>query len=71
MSRNGCLNIASIPVAASKSSDFPATKGIIEALCTRQGKIRFIQVKHEEAASLAACGLAADKIAGARLIHVK
>src|ERR687885_357191 len=32
--------------------------GIIEALRTRQDRIRFIQVRHEEAAALAACGYA-------------
>lgn len=32
--------------------------GIIEALRTRQEKIRFIQVRHEEAAAFAACGYA-------------
>ena len=32
--------------------------GIIEALRKRQDKIRFIQVRHEEAAAFAACGYA-------------
>src|SRR6266576_2086679 len=32
--------------------------GIIEAFRTRQEKIRFIQVRHEEAAALMACGYA-------------
>jgi pyruvate dehydrogenase (quinone) len=32
--------------------------GIIEALRTRQDKIRFIQVRHEESAAFAACGYA-------------
>src|SRR5579883_1238226 len=32
--------------------------GIIEALRTHQDKIRFIQVRHEEAAAFAACGYA-------------
>src|SRR4051812_13810064 len=32
--------------------------GIMESLRTRQDKIRFIQVRHEEAAALAACGYA-------------
>ncbi|MBV9862153.1 MAG: pyruvate oxidase [Alphaproteobacteria bacterium] len=32
--------------------------GIIEALRTRQDKIRFIQVRHEEAAAIMACGYA-------------
>jgi pyruvate dehydrogenase (quinone)/pyruvate oxidase len=32
--------------------------GIMEALRTRQDKIRFIQVRHEEAAALMACGYA-------------
>lgn len=32
--------------------------GIIEAFRTRQSKIRFIQVRHEEAAALMACGYA-------------
>jgi pyruvate dehydrogenase (quinone)/pyruvate oxidase len=32
--------------------------GIIEALRTRQDKIRFIQVRHEEAAAFAACAYA-------------
>src|SRR5207237_4185516 len=32
--------------------------GIFEALRTRQEKIRFIQVRHEEAAAFAACGYA-------------
>jgi pyruvate dehydrogenase (quinone) len=32
--------------------------GIIEALRTHQDKIRFIQVRHEESAALAACGYA-------------
>ncbi len=32
--------------------------GIIEALRVRQDKIRFIQVRHEEAAAMAACGYA-------------
>jgi pyruvate dehydrogenase (quinone) len=32
--------------------------GIFEALRTRQDKIKFIQVRHEEAAALAACGYA-------------
>src|SRR5215813_3145772 len=32
--------------------------GIIEALRTHQDRIRFIQVRHEEAAALAACGYA-------------
>ena len=31
--------------------------GIFEALRTRQEKIRFIQVRHEEAAAFAACAL--------------
>src|SRR3569833_1761263 len=32
--------------------------GVMEALRTRQDKIRFIQVRHEEAAAFAACGYA-------------
>src|SRR5207237_3452694 len=32
--------------------------GVIEALRTRQQKIRFIQVRHEEAAAFAACAYA-------------
>ncbi len=32
--------------------------GIFEALRTRQDKIRFVQVRHEEAAAFAACGYA-------------
>jgi pyruvate dehydrogenase (quinone) len=32
--------------------------GIMEALRTRQGKIRFVQVRHEEAAAFMACGYA-------------
>src|SRR3954453_10096069 len=32
--------------------------GIFEALRTRQDKVRFIQVRHEEAAAFAACGYA-------------
>jgi pyruvate dehydrogenase (quinone) len=32
--------------------------GIMEALRTRQDKIRFVQVRHEEAAALMACGYA-------------
>src|SRR5919205_4181565 len=32
--------------------------GIFEALRTRQEKVRFIQVRHEEAAAFAACGYA-------------
>src|SRR6202043_1266555 len=32
--------------------------GIMEALRKRQDKIRFIQVRHEEAAAFAACGYA-------------
>ena len=32
--------------------------GIFEALRTRQDRIRFIQVRHEEAAAFAACGYA-------------
>src|SRR6266702_518336 len=32
--------------------------GIMEALRTRQEKVRFIQVRHEEAAAFAACGYA-------------
>src|SRR5665213_1152794 len=32
--------------------------GIFEALRTRQDKLRFIQVRHEEAAAFAACGYA-------------
>src|SRR5207237_9122724 len=32
--------------------------GIIESLRTHQDKIRFIQVRHEEAAAFAACGYA-------------
>src|SRR6201747_1589074 len=32
--------------------------GIMEALRTRQDKIRFIQVRHEESAAFAACGYA-------------
>src|SRR5665811_863821 len=32
--------------------------GIFEALRTRQDKMRFIQVRHEEAAAFAACGYA-------------
>src|SRR5947199_9700119 len=32
--------------------------GIIESLRTRQDQIRFIQVRHEEAAAFAACGYA-------------
>src|SRR5437764_6498193 len=32
--------------------------GIIEALRTRQDRIRFIQVRHEEAAAFMACGYA-------------
>src|SRR3954468_18033866 len=38
--------------------------GLMEALRTRQDKIRFIQVRHEEAAAFAACGYAkfSDKL---------
>src|ERR1700689_5482418 len=32
--------------------------GIMESLRTRQDKIRFVQVRHEEAAAFAACGYA-------------
>ena len=32
--------------------------GIMEALRTRQDKIRFIQVRHEESAAFIACGYA-------------
>ena len=32
--------------------------GIMEALRTRQDKIRFVQVRHEEAAAFMACGYA-------------
>src|SRR5437660_2098774 len=32
--------------------------GIFEALRTRQDKLRFVQVRHEEAAAFAACGYA-------------
>src|SRR5205085_5800062 len=32
--------------------------GLFEALRTRQDKLRFIQVRHEEAAAFAACGYA-------------
>src|SRR5258707_10544558 len=32
--------------------------GIMEALRTRQDQVRFIQVRHEESAALAACGYA-------------
>ncbi|HEX6513011.1 MAG TPA: thiamine pyrophosphate-binding protein, partial [Chloroflexota bacterium] len=32
--------------------------GILEALRTHQDKVRFIQVRHEEAAAFAACGYA-------------
>ena len=32
--------------------------GIIEALRTRQDKVRFVQVRHEEAAAFMACGWA-------------
>src|ERR671927_57970 len=32
--------------------------GIFEALRTRQDSIRFVQVRHEEAAAFAACGYA-------------
>src|ERR1700741_3792170 len=32
--------------------------GIMEALRKRSGEVRFIQVRHEEAAALAACGCA-------------
>jgi len=32
--------------------------GLFEALRTHQDKMRFIQVRHEEAAALAACGYA-------------
>src|SRR3954468_10190487 len=32
--------------------------GVFEALRTRQDKIRFVQVRHEEAAAFAACGYA-------------
>ncbi len=32
--------------------------GIMEALRTRQEKIRFIQVRHEESAAFMACGYA-------------
>src|SRR5438309_5093675 len=32
--------------------------GIMEALRTRQEKIKFLQVRHEEAAALMACGYA-------------
>jgi len=32
--------------------------GIMEALRRRQDKIRFVQVRHEEAAALMACGYA-------------
>ena len=32
--------------------------GIIEALRTRQDRVRFIQVRHEEAAAFNACGYA-------------
>jgi pyruvate dehydrogenase (quinone) len=32
--------------------------GLFEALRTRQDRIRFVQVRHEEAAAFAACGYA-------------
>src|SRR5262245_52856327 len=32
--------------------------GIMEALRTRQGRVRFVQVRHEEAAAFMACGYA-------------
>jgi pyruvate dehydrogenase (quinone) len=32
--------------------------GIFEALRTRQDRIRFVQVRHEESAAFAACGYA-------------
>src|SRR4029078_5648248 len=32
--------------------------GLMEALGTRQNKIQFVQVRHEEAAAFAACGYA-------------
>jgi len=32
--------------------------GIFEALRTRQEQVRFVQVRHEEAAAFAACGYA-------------
>src|SRR5688572_4070928 len=32
--------------------------GVMEALRARQDRIRFVQVRHEEAAALAACGYA-------------
>src|SRR5919109_5462206 len=32
--------------------------GLMEALRTRQERVRFVQVRHEEAAALAACGYA-------------
>src|SRR5436190_15646018 len=32
--------------------------GIIEALRTRQDRVRFVQVRHEEAAAFMACGYA-------------
>jgi pyruvate dehydrogenase (quinone)/pyruvate oxidase len=30
--------------------------GIMEALCKRQDRIRFVHVRHEESAAFAACG---------------
>ena len=41
-------------------SDFPGDgiNGIMEALRTRQDKIRFVQVRHEEAAAFMACAYA-------------
>jgi pyruvate dehydrogenase (quinone) len=36
--------------------------GIFEALRNRQEKIRFVQVRHEEAAAFAACGYAKSTV---------
>ncbi len=38
--------------------------GIMEALRTRQDKIRFVQVRHEETAAFMACGYATSSPAG-------
>ena len=45
-------------VKTTSASPATASTGSLRALRTRQEKIKFIQVRHEEAAAFAACGYA-------------
>ena len=55
-----CSSNASVDWGVDTIFGFPGDgiNGIFEALRTRQDEIRFIQVRHEEAAAFAACGYA-------------